>query len=70
MKSMETLYKDIMASDDLRQAMTNAVKAGGMGKFLQAQGCEADPSQWRDFLQEKGVELSDEAVEDVSGGII
>ena len=37
---------------------------------MKDQNCEADTSQWEAFLREKGVELSDEAVEDVSGGFI
>lgn len=70
MKSMESLYKEILSNESLRQALANAGKAGRMEKFLKDQNCEADPSQWEAFLREKGVELSDEAVEDVSGGFI
>ena len=34
MKSMESLYKEILSNESLRQALTNAGKAGRMEKFL------------------------------------
>ena len=39
--TIEALYKEIIASDELKSAFVEAVKAQKLGDFLKAQGCDA-----------------------------
>lgn len=68
--TIEALYKRIIASDELKSAFVEAVKAQKLGDFLKAQGCEATEAEVVDFLKSlrKGEgELADE-LSAVAGG--
>lgn len=68
--TIEALYKRIIASDELKSAFVEAVKAQKLGDFLKAQGCEATEAEVVDFIKSlrKGEgELADE-LSAVAGG--
>lgn len=68
--TIEALYKRIIASDELKSAFVEAVKAQKLGDFLKAQGCDAAEAEVVDFLKSlrKGEgELADE-LSAVAGG--
>lgn len=68
--TIEALYKRIIASDELKSAFVEAVKAQKLGDFLKAQGCEAAEAEVVDFLKSlrKGEgEVADE-LSAVAGG--
>ena len=69
--TIEALYKRIIASDELKSAFVEAVKAQKLGDFLKAQGCEATEAEVVDFLKcmRKGEgELADDELSAVAGG--
>lgn len=49
--TIEALYKRIIASDELKSAFVEAVKAQKLGDFLKSQGCEATGAEAIDFLK-------------------
>ena len=68
---IEALYKRIIASDELKSAFIEAVKAQKLGDFLKAQGCDAAGTEIMDFLKSlrKGEgELADDELSAVAGG--
>ncbi len=69
--TIEALYKEILASDELKSAFVEAVKAQKLGDFLKAQGCDAAEAEVVDFLKSlrKGEgELADDELNSVAGG--
>ena len=69
--TIEALYKKIIASDELKAAFAEAVKAQKLDEFLKAQGCEATEAEVVDFLKSlrKGEgELADDELNSVAGG--
>lgn len=69
--TIEALYKRIIASDELKSAFVEAVKAQKLDEFLKAQGCEATEAEIMDFLKSlrKGEgELADDELSAVAGG--
>lgn len=69
--TIEALYKEIIASDELKSAFVEAAKAQKLGDFLKAQGCEATEAEVVDFLKslQKGEgELADDELNSVAGG--
>lgn len=69
--TIEALYKKIIASDELKSAFVEAVKAQKLGDFLKSQGCEATEAEVVDFLKSlrKGEgELADDELNSVAGG--
>lgn len=69
--TIEALYKKIIASDELKSAFVEAVKAQKLGDFLKTQGCEATEAEVVDFLKSlrKGEgELADDELSSVAGG--
>ena len=69
--TIEALYKEIIASDELKSAFVEAVKAQKLGDFLKAQGCDATEAEVVDFLKSlrKGEgELADDELSSVAGG--
>lgn len=69
--TIEALYKKIIASDELKAAFAEAVKAQKLDEFLKAQGCEATEAEIMDFLKSlrKGEgELADDELSAVAGG--
>ena len=69
--TIEALYKRIIASDELKSAFVEAVKAQKLGDFLKAQGCDATEAEVIDFIKslQKGEgELADDELSAVAGG--
>ena len=71
MKTLEDLYKEVMASDELKKAFAQAAKDKKVADFLKAQGCDATEEEFKAFLVEKAKNdkaLSEEDLENVAGG--
>ena len=71
MKTLEDLYKEVMASDELKAAFAQAAKDKKVADFLKAQGCDATEDEFKAFLVEKAESdkaLSEEDLENVAGG--
>ena len=69
--TIEALYKKIIASDELKSAFAEAVKAQKLDEFLKSQGCEATGAEIVDFLkslQKAEGELADDELNSVAGG--
>ena len=69
--TIEALYKKIIASDELKAAFAEAVKAQKLDEFLKSQGCDAAGAEIMDFLKSlrKGEgELADDELNSVAGG--
>lgn len=75
MKTVQELYSEIIASDELKKAFVEAMKASKLGDFLKAHGCEATEEEIQEFIEAKAaedapIELSDEELMRVAGGTI
>ena len=71
MKTIQELYNQIMASQELKAQLIEAAKAGKQEEFLKAHGCEANPQEIAAFLQAKQNEdapLSFDELENAAGG--
>ena len=69
MKSLQTLYTEILGSDELKKAYLEAAKGGKVAEFLRAQGCDATAEEVQTFLASKAdQELSDDELDSVAGG--
>ena len=72
MKTLEDLYKEVMASEELKKAFAQAAKDKKVADFLKAQGCDASEDEFKAFLTEKAKTdkaLSEEDLENVAGGV-
>ena len=73
MKTVQELYGEIIASDELKKAFVEAMRADKLGDFLKAHGCEATEEEIREFVETKAakdvpIELSEDELEHVAGG--
>lgn len=71
MKTLEALYQEILASEDLQKEFRQAMNENRVEEALKANGCEAGKEELTAFLkekQEKQGELADEELDDVAGG--
>ncbi|MBR0249789.1 MAG: hypothetical protein IJQ77_01770 [Synergistaceae bacterium] len=74
MKTLQDLYEEVKASDDLKRALAEAVKAGKVTEFLKAHECDATADELNEFVAEKVKsdkplrELSEDELEMVAGG--
>ena len=73
MKTMQELYSEIMASDELKKDFVEAMKAEKLGDFLKAHDCEATEAEIREFVETKAaedipIELSEDEIKHVVGG--
>lgn len=72
MKTLETLYQEVLASDELKNAMAQATQSPeALEAWVKAQGCDATAEQIEAFLKEKESktgELSDDELESAAGG--
>lgn len=69
--TIEALYKRIIASDELKSAFIEAVKAQKLDEFLKSQGCDAAGAEVVDFLKslrKAEGELADDELSAVAGG--
>ena len=74
MKTLQELYEEVKASDDLKKALAEAEKSGKTTEFLKANDCDATLDELKEFIAEKAaynkpIELSDDELENVAGGI-
>ena len=73
MKTVQELYSETVTSDELKKAFVEAMKAGKLGDFLKAHGCEATEEEIQEFIETKAaeetpIELSEDEVKHVVGG--
>ena len=71
MKTIQELYNEIMASQELKAQFIEAAKAGKQEEFLKAHGCEATMEEVQAFLEAKQQEdapLSFDELENAAGG--
>ena len=68
MKSLQDLYKEIINSDELKKAFTEAAKAGKALEFIKAHGCETTEEELKAFLSKQSGELSDDELDNAAGG--
>ena len=71
MKTIQELYSEIMASQELKAQFIEAAKAGKQDEFLKAHGCEATLEEVKAFLEAKQQEdapLSFDELENAAGG--
>lgn len=75
MKTAQELYSEIIASDELKKAFVEAMKAGKLEDFMKAHDCEVTEEEIKEFIETKAaedtpIELSDEVLSQVAGGTI
>ncbi len=71
MKSIQELYSEIMASQELKARFIEAAKTGKQEAFLKEHGCEATLEEVKAFLEAKQNEdapLSFDEMENAAGG--
>ena len=71
MKTIQELYNEIMASEELKGQFIEAAKAGKQEEFLKAHGCEATLEEVKAFLEAKQTEdapLSLDELDNAAGG--
>ena len=70
MKTIEELYKEVIASDDLKKEFL-LLKGEGVEEFAAKHGCKATEDEIKNFLLEKKnseSELSEEELDQIAGG--
>ena len=67
MKTLEDLYKEILADQELKAQCGEAIKAQKLDEFLKAHECEATMEEVKAFLESKKEVAADE-LGDVAGG--
>ena len=73
MKTLQELYGKVIASDELKKAFAEAMKANKLEDFLKEHGCESTEEEVREFIETKAaadspIELSDDQLKYVAGG--
>ena len=73
MKTVQELYNEILASDELKKALVEAMKADKLEDFLKLHDCEATAEEVQEFVEMKAakdvpIELSEGELEHVAGG--
>ena len=74
MKTLQELYEEVKASDDLKRALAEAVKADKVTDFLKAHECDSTADELKEFVAEKVNrnrplrELSEDELANVAGG--
>ena len=70
MKTLEELYNEVMASEELKKEFC-ALKPDEVEGFAEKHGCKATLDEIKTFLTEKSTaegEVSEEEVEQIAGG--
>ena len=70
MKTIEELYSEVMASEELKKEFC-ALSPEEVERFAEKHGCKATLDEIKAFLTEKGTasgKLSDDEIEQVAGG--
>lgn len=71
MKTLEEIYREVIASEQLKTEFAAAVKAGTVDTFLTAHGCDATSAEATTFLKERQAregELAEQELDAVAGG--
>ena len=71
MKTIQELYSEVMANEELKAQVIKAAKAGKLEAFLREHGCEATTEEVAAFLKAKATEdapLSVDELENAAGG--
>ena len=71
MKTIEELYKEINASEELQKAVSEIKDKEAMAEFLKQHGCEASVEEFGKFVKaQREGEIGDDEVEAVAGGFL
>ena len=69
MKTIEELYKEINASEELKKAISAIKDKGAFADFLKEHGCEASVDEFEKFVKSQSEgEIGDDAAGAVAGG--
>ena len=71
MKTVDELYYEVVANEELKAAFAAAAKENKLAEFLKAQGCDATAEEAEEFLEARQSaegELSDDELDAVAGG--
>ena len=71
MKTIQELYNEVMANEELKAQFIEAAKAGRQEEFLKEHGCDATAAEVSAFLDAKANEdaqLSFDELENAAGG--
>jgi len=69
MKTLEDLYQEIQANEQLKESFVTALKENRVEDFLKANDCEGTVEDVMKFMDSKREgELSDDDMEKVAGG--
>ncbi len=69
MKTLEQLYQEIVKSDELKKAFSNAAKESRVEEFAKEHGCEATKADVISFMKSlKEQDLSEDDLDKVAGG--
>ena len=73
MKTMQELYDEIFANDELKKAFAEAMKANKLEDFLKEHGCESTEEEVREFIETKAaadspIELSEDELKHIAAG--
>ena len=71
MKTIQELYSEVLKSEEMKKAFSEAVQNKTIENFLKSHGCEASMEDVAAFLKEqqaKSGELADNELDNVAGG--
>ena len=69
MKTIEELYGEINASEELKKAVSEIKDKAAMADFLKQHGCEASVDEFGKFVKSQSEgEIGDDAASEVAGG--
>ena len=69
MKTVEELYNEISASEELQKAVSQISDQTAFADFLKEHGCEATVEEFADFVRSQAEgEIGDDAAAEAAGG--
>ena len=69
MKTIEELYKEINASEELKKVVSEINDKTAMTNFLKEHGCEASVDEFVEYIKSQGEgEIRDDAAASAAGG--
>ena len=69
MKTIEELYKEVIASEELKKTVSEIKDMSAVADFLKEHGCEATVNEFVEFIQSQSEgEIEDDVVAEVAGG--
>ena len=70
MKTIEELYNEINASEELKKAVSAIKDKGALADFLKEHGCDASADEFEKFVKSQSEgEIGDDAAGAVAGGL-